>query len=148
MIELKLTKDEYEKLIKVVYLGEWMINSHRLPDETNEEYESVEQRIYSHAKEAGMEHLIMYDEGLKKFFPTRELEMESDAEMFREEYDNEAFWDELIDGLSNRDFVRTYGEDAIKAMTPEERFKKLCPFVDKYEDETEKRGIENLEIKD
>ncbi|MEA2005081.1 MAG: hypothetical protein U9O50_02260 [Acidobacteriota bacterium] len=57
------------------------------------------------------------------------------------------FWDELIDRFAKRDFINKYGQEAIRKMDLEERFGKLQPFINKYEREFEKYGIENLIIK-
>jgi len=146
-MDIKLTKDQYENLIKLVYLGNWMINGIRLHDEQVEKYEKIEQYIFSFAKDAEMEKYIEYDGKSKKFFPTGEFEMESDIENYRQEYEDEVFWEELVDRLARRDFIRKYGEDLIKKMDRKKRFEKEEPFVEKYEEEFEKHGIERLEIK-
>ena len=74
-MDIKLTKDQYENLIKLVYLGNWMINGIRLHDEQVEKYEKIEQYIFSFAKDAEMEKYIEYDGKSKKFFPTGEFEI-------------------------------------------------------------------------
>lgn len=146
MIEIKLSKAKYEDLVKLVYLGNWMINAIRIDDKI-EKYDRIEQYVYSFTKDASLENLIEFDSELNKFFPTKEFEEDSDAERFRSEYDNEIFWEELIDSLARRDFINEYGEGAIRKMTWQERLEKEHPFIEKYEKEFEKHGIENLEIK-
>ena len=39
-------------------------------------------------------------------------------------------------------------QDAIRKMAWEERLEKEHPFIEKYEEEFEKHGIEKLEVKD
>ena len=146
-MDIKLTKDQYENLVKLVYLGNWMINGIRLHNEQVKKYEELEQYIFSFAKDGEMEKYIEYDTNSKKFFPTKELEMESDIENYRQEYEDEVFWEELADRLARRDFIRKYGEDSIKKMDRKERFEKEEPFVEKYEEEFEKYGIERIDIK-
>ena len=80
------------------------------------------------------------------FFPTSQFEEETDVHKLHEEYDEETFWDELIDRLGDRDFYRHYSKEEIQKMTQEERFEKLYEFIDKWADEINKRGIEILEI--
>lgn len=146
MIEIKLTKEQYEDLIKLVYLGNWMINAIRT-DDIIEKYDMIEQYIYSFVKNANLENYIVFDDELNKFFPTREFELETDVDEYRDEYNNEIFWDELIDRLSVRDFIKAYEKDVIKKMSLREQIVKKSPFIEKYEKEFEKHGIENLEIK-
>ncbi|MBU2598223.1 MAG: hypothetical protein KKC53_03465 [Actinobacteria bacterium] len=146
MIEIKLTKEQYEDLVKLVYLGNWMINAIRTDDKI-EKYDIIEQYIYSFAKNANLENYIIFDNELNEFYPTREFELETDVDEYREEYNNEIFWDELIYRLSVRDFIKAYGEDVIKKMSLRDQIVKKSPFIEKYEKEFEKHGIENLEIK-
>jgi len=146
MIEIKFTKTQYENLIKLVYLGNWMINAIRTDDRIKK-YEDIEQYIYSFAKEVGLDKYIEFDNELNKFFPTKEFEDDTDVDKYREEYDNETFWDELIDRLARRDFIKEYGDNVIRKMTLKEQIEKEHPFIEKYEEEFERYGVERLEIK-
>ncbi len=146
MIKIEFTKAQYENLIKLVYLGNWMINAIRT-DDIVKKYDDVEQHIYSFAKDVGLDKYIEFDSKFNKFFPTKELEEDEEMEKYREEYDDEIFWDEITDRLARRDLIRKYGENAIKKMTWKERSEKEYPFIEKYEKEFAKYGIENLEIK-
>jgi hypothetical protein len=62
-------------------------------------------------------------------------------------YDNETFWAELIERLSQRDLVAKHGQSACEKMTIEERFANLEEFETRYDEEFEARGIERLTIK-
>lgn len=145
-MKINFTKKQYEDLVKLVYLGTWMVNAHRTDDRV-EKYEELEQYILSFYKDFGMENFILFDEELKRFFPTKEFEEETDVEQYIDEYNNDIFCEELIDRLARRDFIRAYGEENLLKMTWEERFEKEQPFIDKYDEEFEKNGIENLDIK-
>ncbi len=145
MVEIKFTKEQYEDLIKLAYLGNWMINAIRTHDRIDR-YEDLEQYIFSFAKKAGLDRYVHFDSESKKSYPSKELEQAKDIEGYINDYDNENFWDELIDRLARRDFIQKYGEDAIRKMTRKERFEKEHPFIEKYDEEFEKNGIENLQI--
>lgn len=150
MLKITLTKKQYENLVKMVYLGNWMINSIRSGqegDEQIEKYNKIEQYIFSFAEEAGMDRYIEFDKKLNKFFPTIEFEEETDIEKYRSEYNNETFWEELIDILAQRDFVKTYGKEQISKMDLVELIEKRYPFEEKYRYEFENYGIENLVIR-
>jgi hypothetical protein len=146
MIEIKFTKEQYRNLVDLVYLGNWMVNAIRETGKQIQKYEDVEQHIYYFAKEGGLENLIEFDDKLSEFFPSREFEEETDVEKFRVEYNDEIFWDELIDRSARHDFTMEYGEDDIREMTWKERMEKEYPFLEKYEEEFVKYGIKNLEI--
>jgi hypothetical protein len=146
-MKINFTKKQYEDLVKLAYLGTWMINAFRT-DDTVEKYEELEQYIFSFFKDFEMEKYIMFDEELKMFFPTKEFEENTDVEQYIDEYNNDIFWDELIYRLARRDLIREYGEENVIDMTLEELIEKEEPFIEKYDEEFAKNGIYNLEIKD
>ena len=65
-----------------------------------------------------------------------------------DDYDNQTFWEELIERLANRDFLAKYGEEAIQKMSFEERFTKFQEFEERYDEEFEDHGIERIVISD
>ena len=144
-MEIKFTKKQYEDLIKMVYLGNWMINSVRF-DNIVKKYDEIEQHIYSFAKDAGLDKYIEFNSKLNRFFPTIEFEDDEEIDEYIEEYDNAYFWDDLVSSLSKRDVIEKYGEKAIEKMTFDELLEKERPFVEKYKDEFEKNGVKNLKI--
>jgi hypothetical protein len=146
-MKINFTKKQYEDLMKLVYLGAWMINSHRT-DNIEERYEELEQYILSFSEEFGTEKYVEFDEDLRRFFTTREFEEDTEIEQYKEEYDDNTFWDELIYRLARRDLIKTYGEAAVFTMTTDELLDKEQPFIDRYEMEFERYGIDNLEIKE
>jgi hypothetical protein len=146
-MKINFTKKQYEDLMKLVYLGAWMINSHRT-DNIEERYEELEQYILSFSEEFGSENYVEFDEELNRFFTTREFEEDAEIEHYKEEYDDNTFWDELIYRLARRDLIKTYGEAAVFTMTTDELLDKEQPFIDRYELEFERYGIDNLEIRE
>ena len=146
-MEIKFTKQQYEDLIKLVYLGTWMVNSNRT-DDTVEKYEKLEQYIFSFTDNFGCGKFIEYDAKLKRHFPNADFEQDEELERYRDEYDDECFWDGLVDRLARRDFIEAYGEDAIKRMGWEERFLKEEPFLDKYSREVTEYGIDRMSMQE
>jgi len=148
-MKIELTKEQYKNLIKLVYLGNWIVNSIRSGEEDDkriEKYENIAQYIYSFSREEGLERYIEFDKQVNRFFPTREFEEDTDLERYRQEYDDEVFWQELIHRLAERDFIKEYGENTIKKMNWRERLEKEQPFIEKYGEEFEESGLMNLEI--
>lgn len=141
---ISLTPEQYKNLLVMTYLGNWMVNAHRV--ETDEGFEAAASRIYSHAKSAGARDLVELDADKGRYYPTRELEKL--AHQWVDAYNNEIFWDELIDRLSERDLVAKHGKDACEQMTIEERFGNLEEFESRYGEEFEEHGIERLAIKE
>lgn len=72
---MKLDKKQYKNLIMMLYCGEWVINAHKTnEDKLKKETEDLEQFIFSFAKEHGFQNLIEYDDDLKMYFPTADME--------------------------------------------------------------------------
>lgn len=148
-MEIKFTKEQYENLLKMIYLGNWMINAIRSgakEDPQIEKYNEIEQHIFSFAEAAGLENYIEYDKKCSQFFPTWEFGDNPELEKYREDYDDDVFWHELPDRLGVRDFYRQYTEKEINKMSQKERFIKKQDFIIKYEEEFDENGIKNLEI--
>jgi len=143
-LKIEFNKNQYEGLIKLVYLGNWMVNAYRI-DDCLREFEEIEEYVLSFSDEMDFDNYVVYDKKFKKHFPTRKFEEE--VHVYVDEYNDEMFWDELIDRFAKRDFINKYGQEAIRKMDLEERFGKLQPFINKYEREFGKYGIENLVIK-
>ena len=74
-MKIELTKSQFKTLITTLYCGEWILNSHKTKDDKmSKETDSLEQIIFSSAKEAGLENWIEYDGDLEKYFPTDKME--------------------------------------------------------------------------
>jgi len=143
-MKIELTNNQFEYLMKLTYLGNWMINAFRLKEEQVKKFEDLLEHILSLAQKNGFDRYVEYDKELKKHFPSSELE--KDVDQYIDEYEDESFWEELTYRLARRDFVEEYGEKAVKKMTWEERIKKEHPFIERFADEFEQDGINNLMI--
>lgn len=147
---IKLTKEQFEDLLKMVYLGNWMVNACRdgsAEDPNIEKYEKIHDYVFSLAPKFGWEKYVDHEESDgDKYYPTRFFEEETDINSLHDEYDNNTFWDELPDRLGERDFWEKYTQKEVEAMSKEERFIKRCECSEPYEDEVYKYGIERLKI--
>jgi hypothetical protein len=68
-------------------------------------------------------------------------------EKFIDPYDDETFWDELLDRLAARDLVRSIGVTEYESMDRFDRIVKLEEIMDKYREEFSNNGIDQLIIK-
>lgn len=127
-----------------------MANAIRTGDQSNPKivkFDELEQYIYSFSKDFGFEKFFEYDKKYEEYFPTREFEENTEIDKLHQEYDEDSFWEELIFRLSDRDFLNRYTSREISNMTIEERIKKEQIFRDKWYEETEKYGIERIDVK-
>lgn len=142
-MQINVTQAQYEKLMELVYLGNWMVNSYR-GEERLEDYDRTAEHILSFAPAAGCQDRVEFDEFEGRYFPSRKLD--EDLKPFVDDYDDDVFWNLLIDRLAERDLIRARGEEAVDKMEWDEYSRNVEPYVKKYEKEIDESGIEHLEI--
>jgi hypothetical protein len=146
-MKIDFTKREYRTLLEILEIANWVLHAHKVEkDPRTKKYRDLEQKIFSHAKDLEFEHLIKYAAEYKQYFPTRKYEDTSPAMKFVEEFENDSFWDELVDRLVIRDIIRQEGKEKLLKMSLEERFEKEDPIREKYYREFEEHGIERIRI--
>ena len=67
-MELKLTQKQFRRLLDLVYIGNWVLNSTRGEDRIRE-YDEVESRVFAHCLDHGMAKLVELYEG--ELIPSR-----------------------------------------------------------------------------
>lgn len=140
-MEIKLTKRQYEVLMRLVYLGNWVVNGFHAED-ADEETDALENSIYGKARDFDLGKLVFYDEENDGWYPTNETEDEWLLGL--DDYKNDMFWEELEYRLADRDLVAQYGEIQVDHMDPETRSRMETEIVDRYYKEFIKNGLKNL----
>jgi len=140
MKKLELTDAQFKALLQLVYLGNFMANATR--DETIEEYDAVEQYIYTQAEKFGCGEFVDVHDAVDGVYPTRNFEEMMDV--FVEKYDSDLFWDELIHRLTERDLIAKYGEPEVLKMGIVDRLEKEREFTKTYDREFDENGIVHL----
>lgn len=144
-VKIEFTEKQFKALLKLSYLGNYMINGIRTKPNRLKEFDELAERIYSFAHKAGCSEYIEYDKEDKTSRPDAKLEEEVDDLI--EDYDDNVFWEELILRLSQRDLRREYGKEAVEKMELRERLQKQTELEKVYLEEFEENGIENLELR-
>ena len=72
-MKIELTNSQYRKLVKLVYIGEWIMNSHR-KNEKDYIFTDIEQHIYSYFKEFNCDDILEFDTEYNMYFPTSDLD--------------------------------------------------------------------------
>jgi hypothetical protein len=146
-MKIELSKEEYLTMLELLEMANWVLYAHDSDDNPDKgKYRAFEQRILAYAKEAGFGNLIEYVEKLDEYLPTREFEETSPGMGYVKEFENDNFWDELIERMAMRDLLRQEGEKKAAQMTFEDMLRKLQPFQEKYGNEFETHGLDNLTI--
>lgn len=145
-MKIEVTEKEYQTLIEMLYLATWVISAYDTETQPDkQEYEDLEQKFLAYAKDFGMDRFVVWDEELGQYYPTREFEEGRPTELI-EEFEEETFWDELINRLGKRDFMEKYTEAEIEKMEVVERIHKIDQCAEKYEEEFGENGLANLRI--
>ena len=144
-MNINFTKKQYESLIKICYLGNWIANSMRddsKKDPSIKEYEKIEQYVYSFAKDFGLEELIDEDEGV--YYPTVEMEENTQVDGLIEEYDDRTFWEKLKSELAKKLIRGKYTKKQILKMSNSKRVTEILGIEDDLDKEFSKFGVERL----
>ena len=146
-MKIEITKSEFKTLFEMIEMAEWILYAHKIdePEETKP-YRDLEQKICGLAKDFGCGHLVDYDPKLQSYFPTLEFEETNPSMDYIEEFENDSFWEELIERLVARDLIREVGEKKYLAFDPMARVRKEGPCRIRYDEEFEVHGIDRLEI--
>ena len=145
-MKINFTKKQFETLLKIVYMGSWVANANRTNTQGDEfivKYEELEKYLLSFAKDFGLDRYV--DNSGGEIYPSIDLEEDEVMDLI-DEYDNDTFWEEIVDRFARRDFMRKYGNNVIDEMDTIERIEKEHQFLEKYRNEINKYGIERLEI--
>ena len=131
-MKLELTKKQYRRLLDMVYIGNWILNSTRGEDRFTD-YDDLESLLFSRAKDEGMGSLAEVWRGV--VVPSRAFAEGGIHEAIME-YENNVFFDILAEDLARR-----YMDDV---PIDESNFAELTSRIDAYITEFEEHGTDNI----
>ena len=136
-MEIKLTEKQFRRLLDLVYIGNWVLNSTR-GDDRIRDYDQVESLIFSYCLSHGMAPLTELSEG--ELIPSRAFADGGIHEAIMA-YEDTVFYEILAEELARRDMEL----EGIAAETPEGMVD-LNRRIDAYLDEFEAHGTDNLTV--
>lgn len=145
-MKIEFTKEQFETLLETVFLGNWLANAYD-DDPENNEFSKLQSYIFGLAGDFGLGELAEHSRETGSFYPSAELQEDDRLNELIERYDDNAFLDKLIYNLAGRDMLNKHGEKKMNAMTDEQFFKEEGVFIQKYQEEFAKNGIQNLTVK-
>lgn len=146
-MKINVTKDEYRSIIDMFYIADWVLTSYKTEEGPEiKKYHEVMQKFYALAKEMGMGNLIEFDKELNAYCETQEFEENSPCHQFLDEYDNDAFWERLIEQLTTRDLKMDTGGKMTMDKDPQKYFERYGAIEMKYMAEFEENGLDNLTV--
>lgn len=129
---LEFTNKQFRRLLDLVYIGNWILNSTR-GDQRFADYDEVESLVFSKALVSGMPALAEVYEG--EIVPSRAFAEGGIHEAIME-YENNVFFDILAEDLARRDM-----DDV---PIDESNFAELTSRIDAYITEFEEHGTDNI----
>ena len=133
-MNIDLTDKEFRRLLDMVYIGNWILNSTRASDRF-EDYDLVQEKLFGLCAKNGMRSLIQSWHG--HIFPSKAYEDGGIHEAIAD-YEDAVFFDILAEELARRDMTDDgENEDDIAA---------LALRMDEYMNEFEKNGVNNIRI--
>ena len=133
-MELELTRKQLRRLLDMVYIGNWILNSTRGEDRFKD-YDEVESLLFARAAQEGMATLSETYQG--EVIPSRAFAEGGIHEAIME-YENNVFFEILAEDLARRDM-----DDA---PIDESNYAELTSRIDAYISEFEEHGTDNISV--
>ena len=131
---IDLTEKEFRRLLDLVYIGNWILNSARGEDRF-EDYDLLQEKLFSLCAGQGMPTLIQRWRG--HIFPSRAYEDGGIHEAIAD-YEDAVFYDILAEELARRDL-------GLEDSEPED-YTELQNRMDDYLDEFDKNGLDAISV--
>ena len=135
-MNIELSEKEYRRLLDMVYIGNWILNSAR-GDDRFEDYDRVEEKIFSLAPSQGMTSLVQIWQG--HIYPSQAFADGGIHEAIAD-YEDAVFFDILAEELARRDML----EENVN----QEDMNELTARMNDYMDEFEKNGVDRLTVEE
>ena len=132
-MKIELTKKQFRRLLDMVYIGNWILNSTREENQRFADYDEVESLLFARAAVEGMPSLAELYEGT--VIPSRAFAEGGIHEAIME-YENNVFFDILAEDLARRDM-----DDV---PIDEHNYDELTSRIDTYITEFEEHGTDNI----
>ena len=133
-MNLALNQKQFRRLLDLVYIGNWVLNSTR-GDQRFRDYDEVESLVFAKAILEGMPTLATFCEG--EIIPSRAF-AEGGIHEAIAEYEGAVFFDILAEDLARRDMN--------DAPIDENNYAEFVSRVDTYLAEFEANGTDNILI--
>ena len=131
---IDLTEKEFRRLLDLVYIGNWILNSARGEDRF-EDYDLLQEKLFSLCAGQGMPTLIQRWRG--HICPSRAYEDGGIHEAIAD-YEDAVFFNILAEELARRDL-------GLEDSDPED-FTELSARMEEYMQEFEKNGLSTINI--
>ena len=131
-MELNLTEKQFRRLLDLVYIGNWVLNSTR-GDDRIQEYDEVESQVFAHCLDHGMAKLVELYDG--ELIPSRAFAEGGIHEAIMA-YEDVTFFEILAEELALKDL----GEPT------RENYNDILERMEEYMGEFEENGTDHITV--
>lgn len=131
---IELSDREFRRLLDLVYIGNWILNSAR-GDDRIDDYDEVESKIFAQCEKLGLKKL--YEKRRGAVIPSRAFEEGGIHEAIMD-YEDAVFFEILAEELARRDMD-------FEPISPS-NYDELNSRIDDYISEFEENGIDNITL--
>jgi len=133
-MDIRLSELEFRRLLDMVYIGNWILNSTRGLDRISD-YDVVENLVFAYCSTCGMQSLAEPIIGGAR--PSTAFENGGIHEAIAD-YEDSVFFEILAEELARRDMD-------FEPISPD-NFNELSCRIDEYIEEFEQNGIDNISL--
>ena len=133
-MNIELSEKEFRRLLDMVYIGNWILNSTR-GDDRFEDYDLLQEKLFALCPGHGMRSLVETWQG--HIFPSRAYEDGGIHEAIAD-YEDAVFYNILAEELARRDL-------GLENSDPED-FTRLQERMEEYMDEFDRNGLNTINI--
>jgi len=133
-MQIELTKKEFRRLLDLVYIGNWILNSTRGEDRIPD-YDNVESKLFALCRNTPMSALVESWNGIP--VPSQAF-AEGGIHEAIADYEDTVFFDILAEELARRDMEY--------APISKENYDELISRMEDYIEEFEAHGAENISV--
>jgi len=133
-MDIELTEKQFRRLLDLVYIGNWVLNSIRGNDRITD-YDEVESFLFEKCLQHGMNALAERDGG--KAVPSRAF-VEGGIHEAIMDYEDSVFFEILAEELARRDMQM----EGLSSGDPEEVNRRMSEYIAEFET----NGIDNINV--
>ena len=133
-MNIEFTGKEFRRLLDMVYIGNWILNSAR-GDDRFDDYDELEEKLFSLCQQNGMSALAERWRG--HIYPSKAFEEGGIHEAIAD-YEDAVFYSILAEELARRDL-------GLEDSDPDD-FTELSERMEDYLDEFEKNGLDCINV--
>ena len=133
-MNIELSDKEFRRLLDLIYIGDWILNSTR-GDDRFEDYDLLQEKFFALAGKNGMKSLV--ESWMGHYFPSKAYEDGGIHEAIAD-YEDAVFFDILAEELARRDL-------GLVDSDPED-YGELTARMEEYLSEFDKNGLDTITI--